>query len=384
MDRDSAVSYVHKLLATMLEKKASDLYITADAAPSAKVDSEVVPLTTQPLNEINARMLVRSIMNDRQLRQFEEDMECNFSISLPGKARFRVNAFTQRGCSGMVLRHIPTEIPEFKSLYLPPILRDIAMTKRGLVIIVGATGSGKSTTLASMVDYRNQHSKGHIVTIEDPIEFVHQHKGCLITQREIGVDTASYEIAMKNTLRQAPDVILLGEIRDRAAMDYAIAYAETGHLCLSTLHANSTNQALDRIINFFPEERRHQLLMDLSLNLKSVVSQRLVRKAKGEGRLPAVEVMINTPLMADLILKGDVPGIKDLTSKSREHGMRTFDQALFDLIEARQITVHEGLRHADSQNDLRLKLKLQSRFAKDNDFFKGLDNMAIEPMENGK
>lgn len=384
MDRDSAVSYVHKLLATMLEKKASDLYITADAAPSAKVDSEVVPLTTQPLNEINARMLVRSIMNDRQLRQFEEDMECNFSISLPGKARFRVNAFTQRGCSGMVLRHIPTEIPDFKSLYLPPILRDIAMTKRGLVIIVGATGSGKSTTLASMVDYRNQHSKGHIVTIEDPIEFVHQHKGCLITQREIGVDTASYEIAMKNTLRQAPDVILLGEIRDRAAMDYAIAYAETGHLCLSTLHANSTNQALDRIINFFPEERRHQLLMDLSLNLKSVVSQRLVRKAKGEGRLPAVEVMINTPLMADLILKGDVPGIKDLTSKSREHGMRTFDQALFDLIEARQITVHEGLRHADSQNDLRLKLKLQSRFAKDNDFFKGLDNMAIEPMESGK
>ncbi|MBU0655760.1 MAG: PilT/PilU family type 4a pilus ATPase [Gammaproteobacteria bacterium] len=384
MDRDSAVSYVHKLLNTMLEKGASDLYITADAAPSAKVDSEVVALTTQPLNEINARLLVRSIMNDRQLKQFEEDMECNFSISLPGKARFRVNAFTQRGCSGMVLRHIPTSIPDFKSLSLPPILRDIAMTKRGLVIIVGATGSGKSTTLASMVDYRNQNSKGHIVTIEDPIEFVHQHKGCLITQREIGVDTASYEIAMKNTLRQAPDVILLGEIRDRATMDYAIAYAETGHLCLSTLHANSTNQAIDRIINFFPEERRHQLLMDLSLNLKSVVSQRLVRKAKADGRLPAVEVMINTPLMADLILKGDVPGMKDLTSKSREHGMRTFDQALFDLIEARQITVYEGMRHADSQNDLRLKLKLQSRFAKDNDFFKGLDNMAIEPLENGK
>lgn len=384
MDRDSAVSYVHKLLATMLEKRASDLYITADAAPSAKVDSEVISLTTQPLNEMSARMLVRSIMNDRQLKQFEEDLECNFSISLPGKARFRVNAFTQRGCSGMVLRHIPTEIPNFKSLSLPPVLRDIAMTKRGLVIIVGATGSGKSTTLASMVDYRNENTKGHIVTIEDPIEFVHQHKGCLLTQREIGVDTASYEIAMKNTLRQAPDVILLGEIRDRDAMDYAIAYAETGHLCLSTLHANSTNQALDRIINFFPEERRHQLLMDLSLNLKAVVSQRLVRKAKGEGRMPAVEVMINTPLMADLILKGDVPGMKDLTSKSREHGMRTFDQALFDLIEARQITVHEGLRHADSQNDLRLKLKLESRFAKDNDFFKGLGNMAIEPLENGK
>ncbi|EIJ34686.1 PilT/PilU family type 4a pilus ATPase [Thiothrix nivea] len=384
MDRDSAVSYVHKLLATMLEKEASDLYITADAPPSAKVNSEMVPLSGQALNEQNSRMLVRAIMNDRQLRQFEEEMECNFSISLPGKARFRVNAFTQRGCSGMVLRHIPGHIPALKELGLPPVLRDIAMTKRGLVIMVGATGSGKSTTLASMLDYRNNHSKGHIVTIEDPIEFVHQHKGCLITQREIGVDTASYEIAMKNTLRQAPDVILLGEIRDRETMDYAIAYAETGHLCLSTLHANSSNQALDRVINFFPEERRPQLLMDLSLNLKAVVSQRLVRKAKGEGRLPAVEVMINTPLMADLIYKGDVPGMKVLTSKSREHGMRTFDQALFDLIEARQITVHEALRHADSQNDLRLRLKLESRFAKDNDFFKGLDNMAIEPMENGR
>jgi len=382
MDRDSAVSYVHKLLATMLEKRGSDLYVTADAAPSIKVDSELLALTNQTLNESSARMLVRSIMNDRQLKQFEEDMECNFSISLPGKARFRVNTFTQRGCAGMVLRHIPNRIPDFKELGLPPVLRDIAMTKRGLVIMVGATGSGKSTTLASMVDYRNENSKGHIVTIEDPIEFVHAHKGCLITQREVGIDTASYEIAMKNTLRQAPDVILLGEIRDRETMDYAIAYAETGHLCLSTLHANSSNQAIDRIINFFPEERRNQLLMDLSLNLKAVVSQRLVRKAKEEGRLPAVEVVINTPLMADLIMKGDVPGMKDLTSKSREHGMRTFDQALFDLIEARKITVHEGMRHADSQNDLRLRLKLESRFAKDNDFFKGLDNMVIEPLEN--
>ena len=382
MDRDAAVSYVHKLLASMLEKNASDLYITADAAPSAKIASEMVPLTTQALNEQNARMLVRAIMNDRQLKQFEEEMECNFSISLPGKARFRVNAFTQRGCSGMVLRHIPSHIPGLKDLGLPPVLRDIAMTKRGLVIMVGATGSGKSTTLASMVDFRNTNSKGHIITIEDPIEFVHQHKGCLITQREIGVDTANYEVAMKNTLRQAPDVILLGEIRDRESMDYAIAYAETGHLCLTTLHANSSNQAIDRIINFFPEERRNQLLMDLSLNLKAVVSQRLVRQAKGEGRLAAVEVVINTPLMADLILKGDVPGMKVLTSKSREHGMRTFDQALFDLIEARQITVQEALRNADSQNDLRLRLKLESRFSKDNDFFKGLDDLAIEPMEN--
>lgn len=381
MDRDSAVSYVHKLLATMLEKGGSDLYITAEAAPSIKLDSELVALTNQPLNESNARMLVRSIMNDRQLKQFEEDMESNFAISLPGKARFRVNTFTQRGCAGMVLRHIPNHIPDLKTLNLPPVLRDIAMTKRGLVVMVGATGSGKSTTLASMVDYRNENSKGHIVTIEDPIEFVHAHKGCLITQREVGVDTASYEIAMKNTLRQAPDVILLGEIRDRETMEYAIAYAETGHLCLSTLHANSSNQAIDRIINFFPEERRNQLLMDLSLNLKAVVSQRLVRKAKDDGRLPAVEVVINTPLMADLILKGDVPGMKDLTAKSREHGMRTFDQALFDLIETRKITVHEGLRHADSQNDLRLRLKLESRFAKDNDFFKGLDDMSMEPLE---
>jgi twitching motility protein PilU len=381
MDRDAAVSYVHKLLATMLEKGGSDLYITAEAAPSIKLDSELVALTNQPLNESNARMLVRSIMNDRQLKQFEEDMESNFAISLPGKARFRVNTFTQRGCAGMVLRHIPNHIPDLKTLNLPPVLRDIAMTKRGLVVMVGATGSGKSTTLASMVDYRNENSKGHIVTIEDPIEFVHAHKGCLITQREVGVDTASYEIAMKNTLRQSPDVILLGEIRDRETMEYAISYAETGHLCLSTLHANSSNQAIDRIINFFPKERRNQLLMDLSLNLKAVVSQRLVRKAKDDGRLPAVEVVINTPLMADLILKGDVPGMKDLTAKSREHGMRTFDQALFDLIETRKITVHEGLRHADSQNDLRLRLKLESRFAKDNDFFKGLDDMSMEPLE---
>jgi twitching motility protein PilU len=382
MDRDSAASYVHKLLASMLEKRGSDLYITADAAPSVKADSVLVALTNQALNESSARMLVRSIMNDRQLKQFEEQMECNFSISLPGRARFRVNAFTQRGCAGMVLRHIPSHIPDFKSLSLPPVLREIAMSKRGLVIMVGATGSGKSTTLASMVDYRNENSKGHIVTIEDPIEFVHAHKGCLITQREIGVDTASYEVALKNTLRQAPDVILLGEIRDRETMEYAIAYAETGHLCLSTLHANSSNQAIDRIINFFPEERRNQLLMDLSLNLKAVVSQRLVRKAKEDGRLPAVEVLINSPLMADLILKGDIPGMKALTAKSREMGMRTFDQALFDMIEARKITVQEGLRHADSQNDLRLKLKLESRFAKDNDFFSGLGDMAIEPMEN--
>jgi len=308
-------------------------------------------------------------------------MECNFAISLPGKARFRVNTFTQRGNSGMVLRHIPDYIPNFKELVLPPVLKDIAMTKRGLVIMVGATGSGKSTSLASMIDYRNENSQGHIVTIEDPIEFTHEHKGCLITQREVGVDTESYEIAMKNTLRQAPDVILLGEVRDRETMEYAVAYAETGHLCLTTLHANSTNQALDRIINFFPEERRDQLLMDLSLNLKAVVSQRLVRKDKKEGRLPAVEVLLNTPMMADLIQKADITGIKDLIAKSNNLGMCTFDQALFRLIDAKMISVQEGLRNADSINDLRLQLKLNSRHSKKSDFFKGTDGMSIETVD---
>ncbi|MEZ5536573.1 MAG: PilT/PilU family type 4a pilus ATPase [Thiolinea sp.] len=375
------MSFVQRLLMKMLDLGSSDLFITADAAPSVKVDGQMQPLVPNVLNEMTTRMLVRSIMNDHQLRQFEEDMECNFAIALPGTARFRVNAFTQRGCSGMVLRHIPTEIPDFKKLSLPPILRDIAMTKRGLVIFVGATGSGKSTSLAAMLDYRNTHSKGHIVTIEDPIEFIHQHKGCLITQRELGMDTNSYEIALKNTLRQAPDVILLGEIRDRETMEYANAYAETGHLCLTTLHANSANQAIERILNFFPEERRDQLLMDLSMNLKAVVSQRLVRTANEKGRVPAVEVIINTPLMADLILKGNVPEMKVLTAASREQGMCTFDQALFDLIEARKITVHEGLRNADSVNDLRLKLKLESRFSKDNDFFRGTEKLEIEPVE---
>lgn len=382
MDRDSAMSFVQRLLMKMLEIGSSDLFITSDAPPSVKVDGHMQPLVSNVLNELSTRMLVRSIMNDHQLRQFEEDMECNFAIALPGTARFRVNAFTQRGCSGMVLRHIPTEIPDFKSLSLPPILRDIAMTTRGLVIFVGATGSGKSTSLAAMLDYRNENSKGHIVTIEDPIEFIHQHKGCLITQRELGMDTSSYEIALKNTLRQAPDVILLGEIRDRETMEYANAYAETGHLCLTTLHANSANQAIERILNFFPEERRDQLLMDLSLNLKAVISQRLIRTVDEKGRVPAVEVIINTPLMADLIFKGDVSGMKELTAASREHGMCTFDQALFDLIEAHKITVHEGLRNADSVNDLRLKLKLESRFSKDNDFYRGTEKLEIEPVEN--
>ena len=382
MDKESAISYVHQLPNSTLDNGASDLFITSLAGPSIKKDGQMKSLSDQKLTTEQAGFLVRSIMNDKQLKEFEEHMECNFAISLPGKARFRVNTFTQRGSPGMVLRHIPNYIPSFKELVLPPVLKDISMTKRGLVIMVGATGSGKSTTLASMVDYRNENTMGHIVTIEDPIEFTHEHKQCLITQREVGVDTENYEIAMKNTLRQAPDVILLGEVRDRETMEYAIAYAETGHLCLTTLHANSTNQALDRIINFFPEERRDQLLMDLSLNLKAVVSQRLIRKINDKGRLPAVEVMLNTPMMADLIYNGDVAAIKELIAKSNQLGMCTFDQALFRMIDAKMISVKEGLRNADSVNDLRLQLKLNSRHAKKGDFYKGTEAMAMEDLDS--
>ncbi|MGD8803828.1 MAG: PilT/PilU family type 4a pilus ATPase, partial [Gammaproteobacteria bacterium] len=338
MDRDKAIRYMHDLLRMMVQKDGSDLFITAGAVPSMKLDGKMTPLSNQSLSPQHTQVLVRSLMNDRQMAEFDQTRECNFAISLPGVSRFRVNAFTQRGSVGVVLRVIRSDIPEFADLDLPPVLKDVSMTSRGLVIFVGATGSGKSTSLAAMVGYRNEHSKGHIVTIEDPIEFIHNHRNCIVTQREVGVDTESYEIALKNTLRQAPDVILIGEIRDRETMDYAIAFAETGHLCLSTLHANSTNQALDRIINFFPEERRAQLLMDLSLNLKGIVSQRLIPRADGEGRVPAVEVMLNTPLMSDLIFKGNVHEIKELISKSNELGMQTFDQALFDLYESGRIT----------------------------------------------
>ena len=382
MDKDSATSYVHSLLEGLLKKGGSDLFITAGAPPSIKASGQVKPLSNQTLTEEQSRFLVRSIMNDLQVREFESSMECNFSISLPGKARFRVNAFTQRSCPGMVLRHIPQEIPRIAELNLPPILENIAMTHRGLIIMVGATSSGKSTTLASMIDYRNENSYGHIITIEDPIEFTHEHKKSLVTQREVGLDTANFGIALKNTLRQAPDVILLGEVRDRETMEYAIAYAETGHLCLTTLHANNANQALDRIINFFPEERRDQLLMDLSLNLKSIVSQRLVRRKKKKGRLPAIEILLNTPMMADLILKGDIQGMKELISKSNELGMCTFDQSLFRLIDAGLIDTQEGMRHADSINELRLQLKLNSRHANKNDFFKGTEKMSIEAIDD--
>jgi twitching motility protein PilU len=369
---------MHDLLRMMVQKDGSDLFITAGAVPSMKVDGKMTPLSNQSLSPQHTQVLVRSIMNDRQMAEFDATQECNFAISLPGVSRFRVNAFTQRGSVGVVLRVIRSDIPEFDDLDLPPILTDIAMTARGLVIFVGATGSGKSTSLAAMVGYRNENSQGHIITIEDPIEFIHNHRNCIVTQREIGVDTESYEIALKNTLRQAPDVILIGEIRDRETMDYAIAFAETGHLCLSTLHANSTNQALDRIINFFPEERRAQLLMDLSLNLKGIVSQRLIPQADGEGRVPAVEVMLNTPLMSDLIFKGNVHEIKELMAKSNELGMQTFDQALFDLYESRRITYEDALRNADSLNDLRLRIKLESKGSKKEDLMSGLDKLSVE------
>lgn len=382
MDRDKAIKYMHDLLRTMVEKNGSDLFITAGAVPSIKVDGEMKPLSNQSLNPQHTQVLVSSIMNDKQRAEFEETQECNFAISLPGLSRFRVNAFTQRGSVGVVLRVIRSDIPKFEELNLPPILQEIAMTKRGLVIFVGATGSGKSTSLAAMIGYRNQNSYGHIITIEDPIEFVHNHGNCIVMQREVGVDTDSFETALKNTLRQAPDVILIGEIRARETMEHAIAFAETGHLCLSTLHANNTNQALDRIINFFPEERRQQLLMDLSLNLKSLISQRLIPTVSGTGRAAAVEIMINSPLMADLIFKGEVHEMKDLMTRSTELGMQTFDQALFDLYESGQIKYEDALRNADSVNDLRLRFKLESKASQNSDLMEGLDNIAMEDQDD--
>ena len=364
MDRNKAISFMHDLLRMMVSKDGSDLFITSGSPPAMKIDGKVATVSKQRLSPSHTQMLTRSIMNDKQVSEFEENNECNFSIALTGVARFRVNAFVQRGSTGMVLRIINSEIPSFAELNLPDTLQDIAMTKRGLVIFVGGTGSGKSTSLASMVDYRNQQSYGHIITIEDPVEFVHDHGNCLVTQREVGVNTESYEVALKNTLRQAPDVILIGEIRDRETMEHAIAFAETGHLCLSTLHANSTNQALDRIINFFPDERRSQLLMDLSLNLKGLISQRLIPKLGETGRIPAIEVMLNTPLMSDMIFKGEVHEMKALIAKSNEAGMQTFDQALFNLYEDKKITFEDALRNADSVNDIRLRIKLESKTAR--------------------
>ncbi|MCB5188430.1 PilT/PilU family type 4a pilus ATPase [Methylobacillus caricis] len=377
MDQGQAEKFVFDLLRLMLTKKASDLFITAGFPPAMKIDGKMTPVTTQALTPQQAREIARSIMNDKQAAEFDASHECNFAIGMPGVARFRVNAFIQRGSTGLVFRTITTKIPRFEDLGLPEVLKDIAQSKRGLVIFVGGTGSGKSTSLAAMVGYRNENSYGHIITIEDPIEFVHEHKNCIITQREVGVDTDNWQTALKNTLRQAPDVILIGEIRDRETMDYAIAFAETGHLCMATLHANSTNQALDRIINFFPEERRHQLLMDLSLNVQAFVSQRLISKKGEKGRVAAMEIMINSPLISDLIFRGEVHEIKEIIAKSRELGMQTFDQSLFDLHEAEKITYEDALRNADSVNDLRLRIKLEGKDAKDRDLSAGLDNLGI-------
>jgi twitching motility protein PilU len=377
MEREQATKFMNDLLRLMLSKNGSDLFITTDFPPAFKIDGNVTPVSNQPLTAGHTVELARAIMNDKQAAEFEAKKECNFAISPGDLGRFRVSAFVQQGKVGMVLRTITTRIPKLEELGVPDVLREVAMTKRGLVIMVGATGSGKSTTLAAMVGHRNENSFGHIITVEDPVEYIHPHRNCIVTQRDIGVDTEDWGTALKNTLRQAPDVIQIGEIRDRETMDYAIAFAETGHLCLATLHANSSNQALDRIINFFPEERRQQLLMDLSLNLKGMISQRLVPLRDTKGRCAAVEVMLNSPLISDLIFKGDVHEIKEIMKKSRELGMQTFDQALFDLYEADKISYEDALRNADSVNDLRLSIKLRSKDASNRDLNKGTEHLGI-------
>ena len=365
MDRGQAYQYVCELLKVMLTQKSSDLFITANYPPAMKIDGKMTKVGPQNLSAAHTLALVKSVMSDKQIEEFEATKECNFAISPSGIGRFRVNAFIQQGSAGMVMRVIPTELPTIDGLGAPQILKEVVMSKRGLCILVGGTGSGKSTTLAAMVDYRNEHSFGHIITIEDPVEFVHPHKNCVVMQREVGIDTDSWEVALKNTLRQAPDVILMGEIRDAETMEHAMAFAETGHLCLATLHANSANQAIDRIINFFPEERHQQLLMDLSLNLRGMISQRLVPKKDGKGRAAAVEIMLNTPLVSELIFKGETSEIKEIMKKSREFGMQTFDQALEDLYSQGKISYEEALRNADSVNDLRLSIKLKGNGGKE-------------------
>ncbi len=361
MDRDQAIKLIHDLLKRMVERKSSDLFLTAGFPPALKIDGEVRPQSERTLTAEQSATLVRSLMNDRQSREFDATKECNFAISPPGIGRFRVSAFVQQAATGCVIRMINAKIPTFEELDLPPILKELSLSKRGMVVVVGGTGSGKSTTLAAMVGYRNEKTRGHIVTIEDPVEFVHQHKGCVITHRDVGVDTDSWHVALKNVLRQAPDVIYIGEVRDRETMEYAVQFAETGHLVFSTLHANNANQALDRIINFFPDERREQLLMDLSLNIRAFVSQRLVPRESGGGRIAAAEVMLNSPLIQELIFKGEVVKIRDVMARSNRLGMKTFDQALFELYEAGFISYEDALRNADSKNELRLRVKLESR-----------------------
>jgi twitching motility protein PilU len=381
---EEARNYMHQLLKVMHQAGGSDLFISADFPPSMKSQGAMKPLSQQKLNGDITRKLAYSLMNDRQRQEFDTEMECNFAISLPNVCRFRVNVFVQQQCAGMVIRTIASEIPNFQKLELPEVLKDVIMIKRGLVLVVGGTGSGKSTTLAAMIDYRNENSAGHIITVEDPVEYVHKNKSCLVTHREVGVDTHSWHHALKNTLRQAPDVILIGEIRDTETMEHAIAFAETGHLCLGTLHANNANQTLDRIINFFPEERRNQLLGDLSSNLRAIISQRLVRTEDGKGRKAAIEILLNTPTIAEMIMKGGFHSIKEIMAKSRELGMRTFDQALYDLYNVGHISYDEAIRNADSANELRLQIKLNAERGQPDDASKGSFDLAIaedEPEE---
>ncbi len=378
MERDQASKFVTDLLRLMVSRGGSDLFLTADFPPAMKVDGKMTKVSPQPLTAQHTMALSRAVMNDRQAAEFERTKECNFAIAPHGVGRFRVNAFLQQGSVGLVLRTIPKTLPTIDSLGLPKVLKDVAMEQRGLVIFVGATGSGKSSSLAAMVDQRNANSYGHIITLEDPVEYVHPHKNCIVTQREIGIDTDGWTLALKNTLRQAPDVILMGEIRDSETMDHAVQFSETGHLCMATLHANNANQALDRIVNFFPEERRSQLLMDLSLNLKALVSQRLLPREEGVGRVAAVEVLLNTPLIADLIFKGEVAELKEVMKRSREQGMQTFDQSLFDLYENHLVTLEDALRSADSVNDLRLQIKLNGKRSKgSSDLLAGTEGLKI-------
>jgi twitching motility protein PilU len=378
MEREQAIKFMRDLLKLMIEKGGSDLFITVGFPPAMKIHGKMTPVSKTELTPENTKALTYAVMNDKQLKEFEATKECNFAVAPVGIGRFRANAYIQQSFCGLVMRVIETDVPNIDKLGLPEVLKDVVMTKNGLVIMVGGTGSGKSTSLAAMIDYRNANTYGHIITIEDPVEYVHPHKNCIIMQREVGVDTDDWDIALKNTLRQAPDVILLGEIRDKETMEFGIAFAETGHLAMATLHANSSNQALDRIINFFSEERKQQLLMDLSLNLKSVISQRLLKTPDGKGRVAAIEILLNSPLISDLILKGEVHEIKNIMSKSNELGMKTFDQALFDLYEADKISYEDALRAADSMNELRLRIKLEGKAAKGKDMEEGLDHLSLE------
>ncbi|MFN4102897.1 MAG: PilT/PilU family type 4a pilus ATPase [Tepidimonas sp.] len=377
MERDQATNFIHELLRLLLSRKGSDLFLTADFPPAIKVDGVITKVSPQPLTGQHTQALARAIMNDKQAAEFERTKECNFAIAPAGIGRFRVNAFVRMGKVGLVLRTIPARIPTIDELGLPQILKQLALSKRGICIVVGGTGTGKSTTLAAMVDWRNEHTHEHIVTIEDPVEFVHTHKNCIITQREVGIDTDDWQIALKNSLRQAPNVILMGEIRDRETMEHAIAFSETGHLCLATLHANSANQAMERIINFFPQDRHAQLLKDVSLNLRGMVAQRLLPREDSKGRVAIVEVLLNSALIADLIMKGEIQEIKEVMKRSTEVGMQTFDQALFDAFEARQISYEDAVRNADSQNDIKLRIKLESQRARNSDLAAGTEHLQI-------